>query len=135
MRFGNDGKGEVNILQNQFTRYLIIAIERRKADLQKKKDRLNYYEQMSEDFDRIADAVADEDILDGPSFSMIFENPALERALQALGERDRYILLMRVLEEREFEELADRFGLKYKGVAAVYYRTIRKIQMEMGVEK
>ncbi len=135
MRFWNDGKGEVNILQNQFTRYLVIAIERRKADIQKKKDRLNYYEQVNEDLDRNADTATGKDILDSPGFSMVFENPALEHALQKLGKRDRYILFMRVLEERDFEELADEVGLKYKGVAAVYYRTIRKIRKEMGVDE
>ena len=135
MQFRNNGKNKESILQNQFTRYLMTAIERRKAEIQKKKDRINYYEQMSEDFDRIAGAVADEDLLDRSGFSMVFENHALERALQALGERDRYILFMRVLEERKFDELADELGLKYEGIAAVYYRTIRKIQKEMEADE
>lgn len=33
MKFWNSGKGESNILQNQFTRYLKTAIQRRKIDV------------------------------------------------------------------------------------------------------
>ena len=135
MRFRNDGKGETNILQNQFTRYLMTAIDRKKAELQRKKKRLRYHEQLSADYDYLVESVADGAMLDDLQFTEEFENAELERALQKLGKRERYILLMRVLEEREFLELAEEIGLKYKGVAAIYYRAIRKIQKEMRDEE
>ena len=135
MRFRNDGKGEANILQNQFTRYLMTAIDRKKTEFQRRKRRLKYYEQLSTDYDYLVEPVADGDMLDDLAFEEEFENADLERALQKLGKRERYILLMRVLEEREFFELAEEIGLKYKGVAAIYYRAIKKIQREMRDEE
>ena len=33
MRFWNNGKGESNVLQNQFTRYLKTAVQRKKMDI------------------------------------------------------------------------------------------------------
>ena len=135
MRFRNDGKGEANILQNQFTRYLMTAIDRKKTELQRKTKRLRYHEQLSADYDYLVVPAADGAMLDDLQFTEEFENTELERALQRLGKRERYILLMRVLEKREFFELAEEIGLKYKGVAAIYYRAIRKIQKEMREEK
>lgn len=38
------------------------------------------------------------------------------------------IFLSRALEERSFAELADEFHIGYKGVAAIYYRTIQRIK-------
>lgn len=37
----------------------------------------------------------------------------------------------RVLDERSFESLAEEMGLGYKGVTAIYYRTIQKIKKKM----
>ena len=42
--------------------------------------------------------------------------------------RERQIFLARTLEEEDFETLGAKFGLSYKGVAALYYRTIQKIR-------
>lgn len=36
-----------------------------------------------------------------------------------------------VLDEKGFEELAKELHLGYKGVAAIYYRTVRKIKNKM----
>ena len=49
-------------------------------------------------------------------------------ALQKLNERERQIFLARTLEEEDFETLGLKFGLSYKGAAALYYRTIQKIR-------
>ena len=48
-----------------------------------------------------------------------------------MSERERHIFLARVLDEKSFEELANTYGLGYQGVAAVYYRAIRKIRKWM----
>ena len=48
--------------------------------------------------------------------------------MQKLNERERQIFLARTLEEEDFETLGAKFGLSYKGVAALYYRTIQKIR-------
>ena len=40
MIFWNNGQGESNILQNQFTRYLKTSIQRRKVDLYHERNRV-----------------------------------------------------------------------------------------------
>ena len=62
---------------------------------------------------------------------MHLENDRLFYALKYLNERERYIFLERVLNEVSFEELAAELGLGYKGVAAIYYRTVQKIKKQM----
>lgn len=63
---------------------------------------------------------------------MQLEDSALLHALKELSERERYIFLERVLDGKSFEMLAEEMGLGYKGVTAVYYRTIQKIKRKMG---
>lgn len=60
------------------------------------------------------------------------ETDALTCALKKLNERERYVVLSRVLEEKSFEEIADKLGMKYKGVAAIYYRTIAQLRNILG---
>lgn len=60
-----------------------------------------------------------------------FENEGLEQALQKLSERDRYVLFAKVVAGHSFDELAAELGIGYKGVAAVYYRAIRKLKKEL----
>ncbi|MFQ8836553.1 MAG: sigma factor-like helix-turn-helix DNA-binding protein [Oscillospiraceae bacterium] len=55
--------------------------------------------------------------------------------MEKLQERDRMIFLSRALEERSFAELADEFHIGYKGVAAIYYRTIQRIKKELEERK
>lgn len=43
------------------------------------------------------------------------------------------IFLARTLEEEDFETLGAKFGLSYKGAAALYYRTIQKIRKSIVV--
>ena len=38
-----------------------------------------------------------------------------------------------MLEEEDFETLGAKFGLSYKGAAALYYRTIQKIRKSIVV--
>ena len=49
-----------------------------------------------------------------------------------LTERERYILLAHVLDERDFTALAGELGLGYKGTAAIYYRAVQKVRRSMG---
>ena len=53
-------------------------------------------------------------------------------ALKQLDERERYVLVARVLEGKTFDEIADKLGIKYKGVAAIYYRTTAKLRNILG---
>lgn len=49
-------------------------------------------------------------------------------ALKRLSIRERYIIFARVVDMRGFAEIGTELGLGYQGVAAVYYRAIRKIK-------
>lgn len=59
------------------------------------------------------------------------ENDVLLNALKEISERERHVFLSHVLDEKSFEALAMELGLSYKGVAAIYYRVIRKMRKRM----
>lgn len=62
---------------------------------------------------------------------MKLENVNLIFALEQLNEKERYVLLTRVLDEKSFEDLGNELGLSYKGITSVYYRAIHKIRDKM----
>lgn len=62
------------------------------------------------------------------------DDPVLESALKKLNSRYLYILNARIIEDRSFEDIGRELGLKYKGVAAIYYRALRKIREELSKE-
>lgn len=132
MQFRNDGKDEINILRNRFTKYLMVSISHRKAALLQKRNKLRTHEYSTDDWSHVQESCVADDILDSIDLPMQFENAVLQKALEGINNRDRYIFLMRVLEERDFSELAAELGLGYKGAAAAYYRVIRKIKDELG---
>lgn len=129
MLFRNDGKGESNVVQNRFTAYVVRAVQRRKAAV------LDHRNEISQ-FEFSADLQNDLAWMQAPQsafteLDMQFEIAAFERALSKLGKRDRYIIVSRLLQDRDFDELAEELGLGYKGVTAVYYRAIQKIRKEL----
>lgn len=71
---------------------------------------------------------SEERVMDSLPLMDAIENGALLEALQKLNERERQVFLARTLEEADFETLGAKLGLSYKGVAALYYRTIQKIK-------
>lgn len=131
----NDGTGEANILQNQFTAYLVTALHRQKVDYLRRRTRLIQHE-FSVDFqEEWSEFQTASEIEIQLPIQMQLENIALGAALERLKERDRYIFFARVVDERSFEELAEELGMGYKGVAAAYYRVIQKIKEEMRGDK
>lgn len=135
MRFWNDGKGEANMVQNQFTKYLVISVQRKKSAVLQSRRKIRDSETFTDDWDALPGIAVEEDYAQQVSSPLDFENAALGRALTQLKERDRYIFFARVLDERSFDDLAMELGMGYKGVAAAYYRAIEKIKREMGREK
>lgn len=127
----NNGHGEANILQNQFTAYLVTAIRWRKITYLRKCTKLGTHE-LCTDFDgafiRLLDAKEENTAsLEQP----VLESIALAQALSKITDRERYIFLARTLDQRSFNELAVELGLGYKGVAAIYYRTLQKLKKEV----
>lgn len=127
----NNGQGENNILQNQFTAFLVTAIRWQKSAYLKKRANLGKHE-LPTDFDsafaQSLEAMAENTFtVEQP----VLDSIALVRALGQLSDRERYVFFARVLEERSFDDLAAELGIGYKGVAAIYYRTIQKLKREM----
>lgn len=125
MKFGNSGKGESNILQNQFTRYLKTAVQRRKIDLFHARNRVYIRECYDDSWQDIPGLIT-EDIYFNTSAQC--DTIGLEQTLYQVEKRDRYIFFAHVLDERTFTELAAELGMNYKGVAAAYYRVFHKIR-------
>ena len=131
----NDGKSESNILQNQFTSYLLTAVRRCRIQYLRAKAQQYQYELSLELDDYRIPMGTEPDLLDRlPLFSQL-EDHRLQGALEQAKERDLYILLARVLEERSFVELSEELGIGYKAVAAIYYRMVAKIKKELGGEE
>ena len=125
MNFQNNGQGESNILQNQFTRSLKTSIQRRKIDLFRIRSRINDHECFDDSWQDIPGLITVDVYFNS---SAQFDTIGLEQILRQIEKRDRYIFYAHVLDERTFTELAAELGLTYKGVTAAYYRVIHKIR-------
>lgn len=131
----NNGKSETEILQNQFTAYLATAVQRRRNDYIQQINRRQQTESLTDGFPFMPECSIEQDMLLGLPVLMQIEDSVLLRALKELSERERYIFLERTLEGKSFEMLAQETGLGYKGVSAVYYRTVQKIKKKTEVTK
>lgn len=130
MLFRNDGKGESNAVQNRFTAYVVLAVQRKKSAVLRHRREIAEFE-FSVDFDDDLVWMKEQEDSGFTELMMRFEIAAFEQALNRLSERDRYILVARLLHMRDFSELAQELGISYKGVTAVYYRAIQKIRKEL----
>ena len=131
----NNGKSETEIIQNQFTAYLTTAVQRRRHDYIQQQDRRLQMESLTEDFPFMPECSIERDMFLGLPVLMQLEDSALLCALKELSERERYIFLTRALDGKGFEVLAEETGMGYKGVSAVYYRTVQKIKRKIEVMK
>ncbi len=135
MKGYNDGIGESNVLQNRFTAYLVTAVHRRKIQYLQAKSRrlrneipLDIQEERNE-FRSEPDMISQMPLLEQ------LESSELRQALERLKERDYKILIMKVLDERSFQEIAKETGIAYKTIASIYYRLIQWLRDELGGEK
>ncbi|MFG6350948.1 MAG: sigma-70 family RNA polymerase sigma factor [Oscillospiraceae bacterium] len=135
MRRRNNGTGEINTLQNEFTAYLLVALRRQKKAYDEKSGRLKSRE-ISVDYqtEEFADERSHDGVTAGASMRCM-ENDDLLQALERLTARERYILFQRVLEGRSYEELSGPLGLRYSGTAAAYRRIIQKLRKELRGDK
>ena len=60
------------------------------------------------------------------------QNEKLMAAMQQLSLKERFVVTEYVLKGKPFKEIAQETGLKEKGVASAYYRSIKKMRAEMG---
>lgn len=127
----NDGKTAADILQNQFTRYLVTAVKRQKVSYIRSKRQMAGREVSLEIKENERFFYAETDMLGALPLTEQLEDQGLRIALKEMRERERYILLEHVLAGRSFAELSAGLGISYKGIAAVYYRAVKKIRERM----
>ena len=114
-------------IQNKFTAYLLRAINRRRIDYLENESRKAHidrmlYQKLSSKFE------LDLDRMISVPVHMQLKNDLLIDTLLQLSDREKYIFLQHTLCEVTFDKLAQELGLSYKGVAAIYYRTMKKVQ-------
>jgi RNA polymerase sigma factor (sigma-70 family) len=123
----NDGKGESNIIQNQFTAYLKVAIRNRKAQYLRNKLRILQYERYL-DLMQIKEPEYEPDMLGSLPVEERIDDFELLRALRSIGERDRYIFLAKALEGRSLAAIAAEIGVGCYVASTAYYRTVRRLK-------
>lgn len=121
----NDGADQINALQNQFTAYITTSMHRGRLLYLRRKARLYQRETALEEFHIVLLDETD-------SFEQLEVNQAIGNALKSIKEKERHIFLARIIEEKSFTEIASEMDMGYKGVAAVYYRTIEKLRRLLG---
>lgn len=128
----NNGQ-EDDELRFRFSRYLIQAIKRTGRDYLNRLYQYRYRETPTELIETAWYSFEQEEARHLHLWDEI-ESCVLLHALKSLGERERYVVLSRVLDDCPFDVLAVRLGLTYKGVAAIYYRAVQKLRKSIKAE-
>ena len=124
MIFRNNSITEDEIFQNQFTAYVTQAIRHRRIDYIRKLERKNGKElSLSE----LEDFLPDED----DQVEKLLEYETLRRAMCQIREKEREIVLARVIEEKPFTEIAQEMGMTYKAVTQLHYRIMKRLKIYM----
>lgn len=127
----NEGKSELDILQNRFTRYLVTAVRRQRLLYIKNRNTRISQELPFEMQENQLLLMTEPDMLEMLPLMQKLENQGLQSAISGMKERERYIFLERVLSDKSIAELSIELGMEYKSVATVYYRTVEKIRKHM----
>lgn len=125
----NNGQIEEE-LQIRFTGYLMQAVRRTHRDYLVALYKHSNMEIPTDTFFAEGSTLEQEVMERLPLWEQI-ESSALLYALKQLDERERYVFLARVLDKRPFDIIGVQLGLSYKGVAAVYYRAIKKLKKKI----
>ena len=124
MIFRNNSITEDEIFQNQFTAYVTLAIRHRRIDYIRKLERKNCKElSLSE----VEEFLPDED----DQVEKVLEYEMLRRAMCQIREKEREIVLARVVDEKSFGEIAQEMGMTYKAVTQLYYRVMKRLKVHM----
>lgn len=120
----NDGSNTY-LLQNQFTAFLTTALNNRRLMYLRSRGRRLHREVSTDDY--AVFYIQQEEFDD-----LFLDSEALHQALKAIKEKERLVLLSRVIEEQSFDEIGAKLEIGYKGAAAIYYRTIAKLRKMLG---
>lgn len=120
----NDGLG-VNAIQNQFTAMLMRAIHNRK---------INYLKSLNKRLDKEL-PLEDYTYLIGEEYNFvqtIIDYDTVRTVLKSLTDRERKIIVLHILEDKDFAEIGKQFGLSYHGTATVFHRALKKLRETFG---
>ena len=122
----NNGSTEQEKYQNRFTAFITASIRNeRKAYIRATyRRKVNICDMEEELFLLLPDKT------DFVSELTVYDT--LKKALDSLDDRERYVLVSRVIQEKSFEDIAESLGLKYNGVATIYHRTLNKLRKKIG---
>ena len=130
----NNNIGEINILQNQFTAYLVKAVRRRRARyLHSKIVQAKCEIPLNVNSPHPALRVEQDLTVNLPLLSQ-FENEHLALGMEKLNDRELRIVTMKVLEKRSLQEIADEFHSKRAAISTTYYRALQKLKAELGAK-
>lgn len=117
----NSGTDEQEILQNQFTAYVKRAIHNA---------RLRYLSRVHKFSNAECSLTALEPYVFDPhdNIQAIVEMEAIRQALGEIQEKERQIILSRVVEEKSVVQIAEEMGLSYRAVTSLYYRGMKKLR-------
>lgn len=107
-------------VQNQFTAYLIAAIRNYKRTYLRRISTALRTELPMEGHCEVMELCEETDFFCGLPLMQRLENERLFAAMQGLSERERYIVLSKVLGEMSLSEIALSLGITY-GAAAMSY--------------
>ena len=120
----NNSITEDEILQNQFSAYVTLAIRRQRIHYIKKIEQKNSNELL---FSPLHTSMPSEN----DPFEKLLEYDALMNALHQIREKEREIVLARVIEEKPFAEIAQEMDMTYKAVSQLYYRILKRLKLHM----
>ena len=120
----NNSITEDEILQNQFSAYVTLAIRRQRIHYIKKMERKNSNELL---FSPLHSPIPAED----DPLEKLLEFDALMNALRQIREKESEIVLARVIDEKPFTEIAQEMGMTYKAVTQLYYRILKRLKVHM----
>lgn len=111
------------------TAYVVLAVKRKRQSYIKKKQREHEKEtRTKKEAEQSEFRTAGYDMWS----RMEPQNEKLMAAMQQLSLKERFVVTEYVLKGKPFKEIAQETGLKEKGVASAYYRSIKKLRAEMG---
>jgi hypothetical protein len=110
----NDGIGEDNALQNEFTAYFVTAIQRKKSRYLRGRENRQNRELLSESERNMSEPCYEPDMLSALPIIAQLENFRLAQALARQTERDLYIFFAKALRECSFVEIAVPFLEKWR---------------------
>lgn len=131
MQKKNSENADREDLKNIFTAYVTQAVRRCRQKYIARLLRYREREFLREEVTAGASFQSEDCFMESVPTPMQMENDALMLALRTLSRRERDIILSHILEDKSFLSLAKQYATSRNSVAAVYYRTLRKIKKQM----